>query len=79
MTTITAADFASTAQTVQTAIYRSSAHNEIVSIVGGRRYGSICMELADKCEDSVDVGERSEYWGQDVDGNAWRVHVLDRR
>lgn len=67
------------AQTVETAIDLSKSHNEIVTIVGGQHYAALCADLSDECEDSVDAGERVEFWGADDDGVEWRVHVLDRR
>lgn len=71
-------------QTVTNAIRRSVSHNEIVTIeVGpsglvcgsGETGDSVCAELSLESEDSAESREVSEYWGTDVDGNAWRVHV----
>ncbi len=39
--------------------------------------GSECTPWIIGLEDSVDTGNRVEFWGMDGDGNEWRVH-LDR-
>ena len=33
--------------------------------------------LVAECEDSVENGSVVEYWGRDLDGAKWRIH-LDR-
>ncbi len=80
----------SVAQLVAESIDRSKSHNEIVTIhesairqlgpAGGphsfeERVEAVKGELFAECEDWVENGEVTEYWGEDVDGNDWRVHV----
>jgi hypothetical protein len=42
---------------------------------------ALAAELAQECEDSVEVPQGDgdhdwiEYWGRDIDGNEWRVHL----
>ena len=63
-------------QLVGEAINRSISHNEIVTIVP-ERYGStvVCDSIFVECEDSVEAEKWTEFWGTDLDGNSWRVHV----
>lgn len=65
-------------KTVKKAIDRSISHDEIVTIEGG---APELNELSGLCNDSTQyAGEENtrvhEFWGEDDDGNAWRVHVV---
>lgn len=73
-------------QIITAAIEQSKGQNEIVRIdaveiaQAGLTVDVVCRELALECEDSTSYsiaqgGEAHEYWGSDVDGNDWRVHV----
>lgn len=73
-------------QIITAAIEQSKGQNEIVRIdaveiaQAGLTMDAVCRELALECEDSTSYsiaqgGEAYEYWGSDVDGNDWRVHV----
>lgn len=58
--------------TAECAIARSISHTEIVTI----DYDADAeTDLLAACEDSVDAGEVTEYWGTDDEGREWRVHV----
>lgn len=60
------------------AIERSKSHNEIVTIRGDTAHTRV---LRDECEDCAldDYSDFDnvchEFWGKDIDGNEWRVHV----
>lgn len=57
------------------AIHESIVRNRIVELKDNaedRRY------LARHCDDSVETGQVTEYWGVDDDGNDWRVHIAWR-
>lgn len=62
---------------VAKAIRQSVQQNEIVTINFNRvNYDSeIPTDLLVACDDSVENGEVTEYWGTDDDGNEWRVHI----
>ena len=69
-----------TSQIISAAIARSKSHTEIVSIHADARTGefaAICEELFSECEGSATLDDSgpSEFWGTDVDGNEWRIHV----
>lgn len=72
-------DHGSIAQDIARAIAYSIAENRIVHMTGDR-YSDV---LAAECEDSAENGDVTEYWGTNVDGDTWRVHVdhgdLDRK
>lgn len=75
MSTINANEYSATTQTVAAAIERSISHSEIVTIEAGSQREAIESQLADECEGSTpDAGE---YWGENLDGEKWRVHVRD--
>src|SRR5690606_22663751 len=61
-----------TSQIVAAAIARSIAHNEIVHLDD---VGNIRELLFDECEDYVEGDDEVEYWGVNLDGETWRVHV----
>lgn len=72
----------STYQIIETAIDRSKSHNEIVSLdaLEIRRAGlsvkAVCAALFVECEGDVEANDGvHEFWGRDVDGTEWRVHV----
>lgn len=72
-------------QLVSEAIDRSISHNQIVTIdvgpsglvcAGGGVSGDAVREdLAEVCEDCAISKAVCEYWGNDLEGNEWRVHV----
>ena len=66
-------------QTVSEAIAHSKSHTEIARIHADARtgeYASICEELANESEGSVERDKSTtEFWGVDVNGVEWRVHV----
>ena len=76
-----------TIQVVELAIDRSKSHNEIVTIRESETDVSakaIERALYEECEGDVVTksirGNRfREFWGRDVDGNEWRVHVESDR
>jgi hypothetical protein len=75
----------STTQIVSEAVSRSVSHTEIVTIEvgpsglvcsgGGVSGERACKALAEICDDSVENGRVTEYWGTDDEGREWRVHV----
>lgn len=77
MSTINANEYTANTQLVSDAIDKSKATTSIVTIEANEdRYAGVCDELATECEDSVEATERkTEYWGKDVEGTEWRVHV----
>lgn len=82
-TYITADQYASTHQAVTEAIGASIAQNEIVYIEVLRMTPeTILRDLFEACDDTAeqptDTGRTVEYWGRDIDGNDWRVHVSIR-
>ncbi|MGB0890660.1 MAG: hypothetical protein ACPGWS_10290 [Solirubrobacterales bacterium] len=69
-----------TSQCIADAIARSISHDEIVTIDPAHSYDALVAELSNECEGSVDAthggcNEVYEFWGQDCDGESWRVHV----
>ena len=68
-------------QIISNAIDRSISQNEIVTLESdeiaraGNSVEAVCSELFAECEDSTDADTVTEYWGKDIDGNEWRVHV----
>lgn len=62
-----------TTQTAADAIDRSISHDEIVTIPYD---AEIATDLLVASEDSVEVDDRTEYWGTSASGHAWRVHML---
>lgn len=77
MTRINANQYGATTEAVAGAIARSKSHTEIVTIeAGGQALDAIVRELETECEDCVtgNAGVR-EYWGVDIEGTEWRVHV----
>lgn len=71
----------STMQIIENAIDQSKAQDEIVTIstIDMRRAGvtleSVLSALFAECEGETKNGSIHEHWGEDVDGNEWRVHV----
>ena len=70
------------AEVIERAIRRSLATGEVVHLDHsdfGRRRGDALEDargdLISECADDVDAGGTHEFWGVDVDGNEWRVHV----
>ena len=78
-TTYTADHYSATAHAVAEAIDRSKSHDEIVTLECLRPAiaQAVLDELALECEDScLDAAPGlSEFWGRDVNGAEWRVHV----
>jgi hypothetical protein len=64
-------------QDVGSAIKRSIDENRIVTITAldSAEHETLCRILFEECEDTADNGAVTEYWGIDLDGNEWRVHV----
>lgn len=60
--------------TASKAIERSVSHNDIVTVDADSE-GNIIAELTPMCDDHVEANGVHEFWGQDDDGNEWRVHV----
>lgn len=58
-------------QTTEDAIHRSIVTDSIVTL---RADDEVEFALLAACEDYVENGEVTEYWGTE-DGSAWRVHV----
>ena len=61
------------ALTPAAAIARSISHREIVTIPYDADHAT---DLLVECEDHVDAGSVTEYWGTTDDGAEWRVHML---
>lgn len=72
-------------QIIKQAIEQSKGQNEIVHISdteiagAGLRLSNVVAELEEECEDFAAAQGRYEYWGKDVDGAEWRVHVMTAR
>jgi len=68
-------------QIVSSAISRSKSHNEVVTITSidmrqaRVRAEVVCETLFAECDGDVEANGLHEYWGKDLDGNEWRVHV----
>jgi hypothetical protein len=62
-------------QVVADAIRVSVSHDKIETIRGGPHTEALCAALSAECEDSAENGETSEFWGANIDGDTWRVHV----
>jgi hypothetical protein len=62
-------------QVVADAIRVSVSHDKIETLRGGPYTEAICAALLAECEDSAENGETSEFWGTNIDGDTWRVHV----
>jgi hypothetical protein len=75
MTTINADHYRATTQAVSAAIDLSIAQTEIVTIEADGSHDAVCAELAQECEGSVEDASPAEYWGTNLDGDDWRVHV----
>jgi hypothetical protein len=66
--------------TAAEAIARSVSHDEIVVL---QNQGAVQAELIAACDDWTDAGDDCdgrriyEYWGTTVEGDQWRVHVVD--
>jgi len=61
---------------VKDAIERSVSHNEIVHLSPDTGdIEAICLALLVECDDNVEANGVAEYWGEDEDGEPWRVHV----
>jgi hypothetical protein len=56
----------------QEAIARSISHNEIVHAEYDE---DMATDLELRADDSAVNGDTYEFWGQDDDGNEWRVHL----
>lgn len=79
MTIFNANEYNAATQLVADAIGRSVSHTEIVHVDGYSMRDAIVSELGDECEGSTDDGQGGmEFWGQDLNGEAWRVHVTER-
>jgi len=59
------------------AIARSIELNEIVTFNAkdGDEYQAYGRVLFAECEGTVETPDVTEYWGVDLEGNNWRVHV----
>lgn len=71
-----------TQHTVNGAIKRSISHNEIVNVRLSSTdniqaaYQQLISDILAEDYDYVDVtGTLREVWGQDGEGNSWRVHI----
>jgi hypothetical protein len=68
-------------QIVEQAIESSKKRNNIAHIdaIDMRQASvsaeAVCEELFAECEDDAENGSVREFWGEDIDGNEWRVHV----
>ncbi len=65
---------------VQTAIQSSAVFSQIVHIRSGKGVEPCWLpiihdELQTECEGSAEHEQTVEYWGDDEDGDEWRVHV----
>jgi hypothetical protein len=58
--------------TVYDAIDQSVRQNEIVHLDFSETRAEI---LSAESEDSTESRSTAEYWGVDLDGNSWRVHL----
>ena len=58
---------------VEALIERSKRHDEIVS---SKWTAPLEDALIMRCDDSAYNGNESQYWGDDEDGNDWRVHLV---
>ncbi len=56
----------------QQAISQSVAQNEIVTLDWS---AAAIVALQAECDDSADADAAHEFWGVDLDGGEWRVHV----
>lgn len=68
-----------TAQDLETVIDASKERTEIVYC---EHDDALARALQAECEGSVEVNDDGgrtvrEYWGEDCDGNAWRVHLIE--
>ena len=64
---------------VNRAIDESKSSNEIVRISridAGKSQEAILAALFAECEGDVEANGEHEYWGKDIDGATWRVHVV---
>lgn len=66
------ADHTSTEKEVRDAIDESKRSNDIVTVKESARARALLKEL---CDDSVEANEVIEFWGRDIDGIEWRVHM----
>ena len=68
-------------QITHNAINRSIMQTEIAHISAvdmaqaGVDYDAVSADLYSECESHVEANGTHEFWGVDVDGNEWRVHV----
>lgn len=62
-----------TNETIKNAIDQSILQNEIVYLDSATQDDMDTLLV--ECDDSVDNGPVAEFWGEDEDGNTWRVHV----
>ena len=72
-------------QIVYTAIDRSKSHDEIVhlslsdlahaEVTGGAARKVLLQECEGEAVNATIDGGEHEFWGQDMDGVEWRVHV----
>lgn len=54
------------------AVDRSVSHSEIVTIP----WSAVTeARLHEACDGEADRGDALEFWGQDYEGNNWRVHL----
>ncbi len=64
---------------VQDTIDVSKAENRITHIEprDDDEFAFTCRALFDECdgESQLDQSQPAEFWGKDIDGNEWRVHV----
>lgn len=63
--------------TAEELIARSIARNEIVN---ADYEAELAEALSRECDDGADASDTvTEYWGVDIDGNGWRVHLHGER
>lgn len=78
-TILNAHEYGAASQVVAVAIDRSISHDEIVHVDGYRMRDAIIQALHDECENATDDGQGgTEFWGTNIDGENWRVHVSPR-
>ena len=64
-------------QIIREAIKRSISHNEIVHVDEPGLGEAIALDLYESCEGDAKRATDGvhEFWGEDCDGQSWRVHV----
>lgn len=66
-------DYYATTQAVSDAIERSKSHNEIVLLQPWNK--AVYDELLAESEGYAEGNEVHEFWGVDLNGDDWRVHL----